>query len=305
MPEHRPLLPGSPIARALGVVGDRWTVLILREMFLGHTRFGEIAEATGASRATLTKRLRALVANGLCWQNPYQQRPLRVEYRLTDKGAALYDFALAVWLWEYHYGARDEQRLPPRLRHRGCAKRFLPVPACTRCGEEIRIQRLGFRAGRTPGESSLNQGALRRSAAAAVERAGNGLMLHFVDVVADHWTPLVLAATFMGLRRFDDIHRELGIATNILAHRLRLLVEAGVLRQQQGESTRRLEYRLTDKGRALVVPALALHQWSLQWLPTGRGAGMQIRHLCSPRPLAMQMRCSGCHGALLGREVAF
>lgn len=303
MPGQRPLLPGSPIAKALAVVGDRWTVLILREMFLGVTRFGALVDGTGASRATLSKRLRALVGNGLVYQNPYQQRPLRVEYRLTDKGAALYDFALAVWLWEYRFGERDEQRLPPRLKHHGCGKRFLPVPACTRCGQEIRIQDLGFRAGRVSGEANRNAGALRR--AAADGRASGRLMLHFVDVVADHWTPLVLAAAFMGLRRFDAIRRELGIATNILAHRLRLLVEAQVLEQLPGAAGRRLEYRLTDKGRALVVPALALHQWSLRWLPAGSGPSMVIHHRCSAKPLDMEMRCGQCQVALQLREVAF
>src|SRR5262245_12922298 len=133
MPDTPPLLPSSPIARALAVVGDRWTVLIMREMFLGRTRFGELAEATGASRATLTKRLRALVDNGLLYQKPYQQRPPRVEYRLSDKGAALYDFALAVWLWEYRFADRADASLPRRLSHRACGHRFLPQAVCTRC----------------------------------------------------------------------------------------------------------------------------------------------------------------------------
>ena len=56
------ILPSSPIAKALAVVGDRWSALVMREMFLGTTRFGELAAATGASRATLSKRLRAIAA---------------------------------------------------------------------------------------------------------------------------------------------------------------------------------------------------------------------------------------------------
>ncbi|MFZ1294317.1 MAG: helix-turn-helix domain-containing protein, partial [Pseudomonadales bacterium] len=81
--EHQSLLTRSPIARALAVIGDRWTMVVLREMFSGATRFGELAAATGASRATLTKRLRAMVDNGLLYQSPYQTRPPRFEYRLT------------------------------------------------------------------------------------------------------------------------------------------------------------------------------------------------------------------------------
>jgi DNA-binding HxlR family transcriptional regulator len=116
---------------------------------------------------------------------------------------------------------------------------------------------------------------------------------------------MVLAATFMGLRRFDDIRRELGIATNILSHRLRLLVEAGVLRQEQGPVANRSEYALTGKGAALVVPAIALHQWALEWLPMGKSPAMELMHACSPAPLSMRMACSHCHAPLETREVAF
>lgn len=302
------ILPSSPIAKALAVVGDRWSALVMREMFLGTTRFGELAAATGASRATLSKRLRALLANGLLYQNPYQTRPPRVEYRLTEKGFGLYDFALAIWAWEARWGRGADRRLPPRLLHRGCGHRTLPTACCARCGKLIDIHALRYEAGMArSAESAINDGALRRSTKALPDGGdGKGLLLHAIDLIADHWTPLVLAAAFMGIRRYDDIRRELGIATNILSHRLKLLVEAGVLQQAPGTvSGKRLEYRLTEKGRALIVPALALHQWSLKWLPAGKGPSMQIFHECSPEPLALRMDCSHCHQALVARDVSF
>ena len=304
MPDTAPLLPSSPIARALAVVGDRWSVSILREMFLGRSRFGELVEATGASRATLSKRLRSLVARGLLRKHPYQQRPLRVEYRLTAKGAGLYDFALAAWLWEYRFAQRDGGGVPLRLQHKSCASRFLPLPACTRCGAEIKLGDLRYREGRGRRNATLNAGAKRRSNARPAT-ADAGMMLHFIDVVADPWTPLVLAAAFMGRRRFDDIRREIGIATNILSGRLKRLVDAGVLRQQAGEETVRLGYVLTPKGAALVVPAITLHQWALAWLPGGKVPSMELMHACSAQPLSMHMECSHCHRPLQAREVAF
>jgi len=302
------VLPSSPIARALALIGDRWTVLVMREMFLGKTRFGEFAEATGASRATLTKRLRALLDNGLVQQHPYQERPLRVEYRLSDKGFGLYDFALSIWAWEYHWSDRDGARLPTKLQHRNCAHGFVPEPVCARCNNVIDIRAMRFRPGKGAGGASVvNEGALRRSAATLGDRdAAQGIMLHVIDIVADHWTPLVLAAAFMGIRRYDDIRNELGIATNILAHRLKLLVETGVLVQAQNRGGgKRLEYRLSDKGRALIVPALTLHLWSLQWLPAADGPSMEIMHNCSSRPLRLRMQCSHCHATLAPQDVSF
>ena len=243
------------------MIGDRWTMVVLREMFSGATRFGELAAATGASRATLTKRLRAMVDNGLLYQSPYQTRPPRFEYRLTVKGSALYDTALAAWAWESRWTQAARRNLPMRLTHRSCGHRFTPVAVCGRCGTAISIRDIRFRAGvvSETQQEYLNDGSLRRSSTFSVAAGtGSGMFLHFIDVVADHWTPLVLAAAFMGIRRFDDIRRELGIATNILSHRLKLLVEAGVLQQAPGnEAGKRLEYRLTEKGRGLIGPALA------------------------------------------------
>jgi DNA-binding HxlR family transcriptional regulator len=302
------ILPSSPIAKALAVVGDRWSALVMREMFLGTTRFGELAAATGASRATLSKRLRALVANGLLYQNPYQTRPLRVEYRLTEKGFGLYDFALAIWAWEARWSRGTDRRLPPKLLHRGCGHTTLPSPVCARCGKPVDIHELRYEAGAArSADSATNDGALRRSARSLADAGeGKGLLLHAIDLIADHWTPLVLAAAFMGIRRYDEMRRALGIATNILAHRLKLLVEAGVLQQAPGsDAGKRLEYRLTEKGRGLIVPALALHQWSLKWLPAGKGPSMQIFHDCSPEPLALRMDCSHCHQPLAARDVSF
>jgi DNA-binding HxlR family transcriptional regulator len=305
---HHSILRRSPIARALAVIGDRWTMVVLREMFAGATRFGELVAASGASRATLTKRLRALVDNGLLVQIPYQTRPPRSEYHLTDKGFALYDTALAIWAWESRWARTGEHKLPMRLTHRGCGRRFTPVPLCRRCGAGISIRDVRFKAGTVSAAQPeyVNEGSLRRSSsffnAAGAE---NGMFLHFIDVVADHWTPLVLAAAFMGLRRYDDIRRELGAATNILAHRLKLLVAAGVLETRPGRAgARRLEYRLTDKGRGLIVPTLTIHLWSRDWLPAAGEPSMELSHNCSSRPLKMRMACDQCHAELRPREVS-
>lgn len=290
------------------MIGDRWTMVVLREMFSGVTRFGELAAATGASRATLTKRLRAMVDSGLLYQSPYQTRPPRFEYRLTDKGTALHDTALAVWAWESRWTQAERCNLPMRLTHRSCGHGFTPVAVCGRCDSAISIRDIRFKAG-VVSESQqeyVNDGLLRRSSTFSVAAGtGNGMFLHFIDVLADHWTPLVLAATFMGLRRYDELRRELGVATNILAHRLKLLVEAGVLQTQAGSAGARwLEYRLTDKGRGLIVPTLAIHLWSLDWLPADGEPSMKLLHSCSARPLKMRMRCNRCHEVLRAQDVS-
>jgi DNA-binding HxlR family transcriptional regulator len=94
------ILRSSQVAMAFEALGDRWSALMLREIFLGARRFEELVAATGANRATLTSRLRSLVDEGILHRHPYQVRPTRYEYRLTRMGADLYPTALMYWLWD-------------------------------------------------------------------------------------------------------------------------------------------------------------------------------------------------------------
>jgi DNA-binding HxlR family transcriptional regulator len=82
-----------PVARALSVIGDRWTLLIVRDCFLGKSRFDEFQKSLGITRHLLSDRLKQLVDKGVLEKNPYQSNPVRYDYRLTDKGR---DFAPAL-----------------------------------------------------------------------------------------------------------------------------------------------------------------------------------------------------------------
>lgn len=82
-----------PVARALSVIGDRWTMLIVRDCFLGKARFEEFQKSLGVTRHVLSDRLKRLVEDGVLERNAYSQKPLRYEYRLSEKGR---DFAPAL-----------------------------------------------------------------------------------------------------------------------------------------------------------------------------------------------------------------
>jgi DNA-binding HxlR family transcriptional regulator len=88
-----------PVARAMGVIGDRWTLLILRECFLGERRFDGFQKRLGITRHLLAERLKRLESMGLLNRQPYQERPLRHEYRLTDSGKAFAPVMLSLQDW--------------------------------------------------------------------------------------------------------------------------------------------------------------------------------------------------------------
>jgi DNA-binding HxlR family transcriptional regulator len=88
-----------PIARTTDLVGDWWTPLVMREAFYGCRRFEQFQERLQVNRATLSARLIRLVDDGLLEKRQYDERPVRFEYVLTDKGRAFWDVLAAMWRW--------------------------------------------------------------------------------------------------------------------------------------------------------------------------------------------------------------
>lgn len=124
------------LARTLAVIGDRWTLLVLREAFLKVRRFEDFQASLGIARQVLTERLAHLVEEGVLAKSSYQDRPPRFEYRLTEKGLGLYPAILALVHWgDAHYAGRAG---PPLLhRHKTCGHDFRSVLTCSECGEAI------------------------------------------------------------------------------------------------------------------------------------------------------------------------
>ena len=108
------------VAGTLAVVGEKWSLLVLREAFLGVRRFADFQRILGAPRAVLTDRLATLVEQGILRRVPYQAEGERQrhEYRLTEKGIALYPTLVALMEWGDRYLC-DESPAPLELRHRG------------------------------------------------------------------------------------------------------------------------------------------------------------------------------------------
>jgi DNA-binding HxlR family transcriptional regulator len=125
------------IAQCLEVVGDWWTMLVVRDVFLGVTRFDDIQERLGISRNVLHQRLSALVDHGVLHKVPYQQHPERFDYRLTEKGRDLWLVLTAMRQWgDRWYPGPDGP--PVEIEHRtGCGEHVQIEPVCGSCGERV------------------------------------------------------------------------------------------------------------------------------------------------------------------------
>ena len=121
------------IARTLEIVGEKWALLVVREVFLGNRRFDEMVRAIGAPRDTLAARLRSLVGAGILERRQYSERPARFEYRLTEAGLDLYPVILTLMRWgDKHLAGEDG---PPMVLEHTCGHRLVAKVVCEACGE--------------------------------------------------------------------------------------------------------------------------------------------------------------------------
>jgi DNA-binding HxlR family transcriptional regulator len=127
---------GDSVGRALALIGDHWTLMILREALFGVRRYGQLARNLGIPRPTLSARLRSLVDAGLLERALYARNPDRYEYRLTEAGRELFGAAAMLMRWGDKYLVGPEGP-PIVLRHDACGEIAAPTLVCEKCGEEM------------------------------------------------------------------------------------------------------------------------------------------------------------------------
>ena len=146
------------IARSADVLGDGWNLLVMRQACLGVRRFEDFQRTLGIGRNILTVRLNGLVEEGLLSRVEYQQRPVRHEYRLTEKGREVYPIlaAMAAWGDRWLTGAEGT---PLVLHHETCDHDMHAVVVCSHCGDPLEVRDVRARPG--PGAPSTPTTSLR------------------------------------------------------------------------------------------------------------------------------------------------
>jgi DNA-binding HxlR family transcriptional regulator len=134
------------IARSMAVLGERWTLVILRSAFMGARRFEDYQQGTQIARNILTDRLKTLVEHDILERRPYAEHPGRTlyEYRLTDKGLDLYPVLVSLMKWGNRYGGFADGP-PVELTHKTCGHATEPKLVCSECGDELRAREVRAR----------------------------------------------------------------------------------------------------------------------------------------------------------------
>lgn len=294
-------IQASSLVRALNVVGDAWTVLLLKEAFLGVRRFNEFQESLGIPRQTLALRLAALADHHILYKKPVLHRTIVQEYRLTPKGLDLYDFIISVWAWHKRWDI-GTHFLPGDLLHKPCGHLLDVRLVCRECGDPVTRAEIRTEPGEGSGfdpkpaarHSRMNDAAFSKSTGVEPSR------MVATTVIGDRWSNLVLDAVFRGVNSFQTIKNELEIASNILSSRLKKLTELGLI--DSASEGRRIDYHVTERGEGLFDVFLSLTGWGDRWLSGSSGVPQVLVHRCE-NVLDARYVCAHCGTTVRAWEV--
>ncbi len=294
------------IGGALQLLGDQWVLLILQQAFAGERRFSGWRDRLSISEAVLAARLRLLVDAGVLSRVPYRdEHRTREEYRLTEAGLALWQVLVAIWAWEVAWVPGRTEQLPA-LVHTVCGQSCRPLLGCAACGtRDVRARETTLL--RAPGRSLADASPPRRFRRSGWEAVADRPELFFPETMAilgDRWASALMAAAFLGVRRFRDLERELGIGPSMLSARLGELVERGVLDRVELPDSQAVEYRLTGKGREFFPVVSLIVDWGQRFLPAAPST-LSIAHPACGQPFVPCLTCEACGGVLHRREVRF
>lgn len=268
----------NALARGFGVLGDEWTLFILRFALLGCRRYTEFASRMPISHAVLSGRLDALVKAGLMVRHEYQQRPPRAEYQLTESGRATWPILVAIWGWERTWVDEHSYETPP-MRHIACGQEITPVLACRDCHQPVAVQDLDTMWGPTGGwRNSVPETSTRRRSATRGTAIGHTFYPDTMAIFGNRWSWAIMGAALLGVKRFSEFEAALGLPPSLLSGRLSTLREHGIVAQASGEVSDRPEYRLTPKGLAFFPVIAMTIDWSERWFGTGEGPALIQTH---------------------------
>lgn len=285
---------------AVSILGDAWTILIVREAFKGARRFGTWRQNLPIPEPVLADRLRRLLGFGIMAREPACGAD-SAGYRLTPCGRDLWKVLIAMWKWQHDFlpGSPPGAR---KLRHLSCGALAGVEMRCGHCGMAVDPADTALAPAGEVLARTIDQPRYRRSVAAPRRRDAE-LRQPTLTAIGDQASARLLAAFFRGAHGFNELQAQLGQAPGVLSNRLAAFKRAGIIRSERHrESARRKFYRLTPRGLALFPVVVAIVEWGCRWFgPKGNGLG--IVHLPCGATLMPQFHCLSCGDTLHRRDI--
>jgi DNA-binding HxlR family transcriptional regulator len=278
------LPPGgeNAIAVTLGLIGDEWTLSILRHALRGVTRYQDWRDRLPISDAVLSARLTTMTGAGLLTRTAYQARPPRHEYELTERGHELWPVLVAILAWESRWV--DDHTEP--LRHSSCGHPMEPVLTCAGCDKPVAPRDVSSELGPSGAAArSIPSGTTRR-------RSVTGTGAETMALIGNRWSVGLLGAALLGAHRFGEFQQRLGAPPAMVADRLRIFCSLGVLEAGAGG------YHLTAKGRAFFPVVMTAIAWGQRWFRAPEGDALISKHRSCGGAFAPRLVCDSCGAPL-------
>ncbi len=292
----------TPVHTAAGIIGDPWSVLILRDAVLRkQRRFVEFRQSLGLNRATLTKRLSTLTGAGLLEHK--LEPPNKNRFYVPTQIALDYlPVLLSMKEWGERWLLKPNEKSLLDVYHTSCESKLRTELICTTCNgivgaRNVYAERPNANVKRPPSQSNT-----RASGNEPLEKEGICPIARCLSVIGDRWSVLIIQEAFFGLRHFDMLQRRLGIAPNILSNRLLRLTNLDVLTLTQNPNTGRRDYRLTARGLDFYRVPLSMRQWAIQSL--GVADPLHFYHTNCGQDLEVTLQCVSCLDPVRLQDVA-
>jgi DNA-binding HxlR family transcriptional regulator len=196
---------------------------------------------------------------------------------------------------------------PIYLVHNLCGEVCRPMVACSQCKEEVNVKTVNYRDGPGAGITPVVDAKRNRrpSDPTVLDRGRPSSVAQTLKVIGDRWSFMVIREAFFGIRRFDDLQNTLGIAPNILTDRLDRLVAEGIFKRRKYQDLpERYEYPLTDKGKDLYGPLIAMLRWGNDWLARGE-VPLILKHKDCGKDFNPTVVCDHCRKPLKAKEMSY
>lgn len=284
----------NALGLTFGLLGDEWTLLLLRLAHQGARRYSEFSAALPISYAVLTSRLEVLVQEGLLERRVYQQKPVRAEYVLTPKGLGIWPLLVAIWSWEktwvpYHAIA------VPAMRHQPCGETFTPLYCCRACSRPVGAPDLEATWGPSGGWKRSVPATRTRRRSTRRGRAQHTYYPETMAVFGNRWSSALVGAAFMGVHRFTEFQEKLGAPPSLLADRLSSLCEHEIFHRLSLEGREDwAEYRLTPKGMAFFPIIGTSLDWGETWYSEPGAPVLNWVHEECGQEFRGRLTCNSC-----------
>jgi DNA-binding HxlR family transcriptional regulator len=209
---------------------------------------------------------------------------------------------LTIWSWEAVWVTEHIEPLPA-MYHTECGEEFSPIMHCRSCGLTADLHDVRGVFGPSGGFArSVPQATTRRRSAGG--SPGPGLVAQTIELIGNRWSASLLAAAFLGARRFTDMLNMMGAPPTIVSDRLRTFCQMGVLEPvPTSANSGRVSYRLTDKGRAFFPHIMVMLNWGDKWFRAPEGPATVLTHTGCGGTFAPVLHCSVCSRELHGSRI--